>query len=714
MQTEARLGDLFHVLRRSWRMIAAVTVTGTALICAGPLLMPPRYTAKSQILVEPQGLMSSQGSVIEVAADEASMQTEIAALTSPDLVDRLLAGLPSDPAFKAAVAAMATNGDPGDLRRRLTGWAPLAWFTATGHPGPISARRLLRHLQVSQENGSHVVAVSVTSASPEEAAAVANRLTRLYVDGQDQQKRASTDRTLSYLATRAPQLRDEVQKIDAAVMAYRLANNMAGTNPTGAGDGQTDDLNRQLEAAETEEAVVKARADMARRGLPQSDGTGSPVLAKLREREMTLLQTIAAADASFVHGSPVADRFRAELAEVRRQMAHEGAVAAADLEREVTVAAARVQSIRLRLAAIRSDSTDISLSELGREAASSHRLYENLLLRQEQLREQRESLSPGVRVLSLAQPPIQPSSVNPVLFVPPALSLSFIFASFLAVGKANLDRTLRSGREVTEALGIPCIGIVPEARRLRGSRPHQALLGQRSSPYAEAIRCVVASLQIPRQTRKPRVLLFSSSVPAEGKTTLAVSVAVCLATLGRRVVLVDLDFRRPAVVRELGGGGNCGLLDVLDRGRPVRDSVRRVPGLPLDFLAAPRGAPAEPLALFASGGVPNLFAKLREEYDDIIVDSAPLLVIAETRLLLSLADAFIFVVEWGKTRRDVAMSALSLLPSGMLDAGAPKHKVSAVISRVNLKKHARYNYGDSGECLVAYGSYFAEAGKARQ
>lgn len=354
----------------------------------------------------------------------------------------------------------------------------------------------------------------------------------------------------------------------------------------------------------------------------------------------------------------------------------------------------------------------MSLADLERDAASSHRLYENLLLRQEQLKEQRESLSPGVRILSVAQPPIRPSSVSSILFVLPAAILSFIVASFFAIGKAHGDRTLRSEREVREVLGINCLGLVPQLRRLRGTRPHQYLLDQRFSPYAEAIRTLVAALQVSQPEQDPKVLLCSSSVPAEGKTTLAVSLAVYLAMLGRRVILVDLDFRRPAIMRELGGKVNPSLLDLLRTGGSIADAVQHVNGLPLDFLVPPRSELAEPLGPFASNDMSRLIQTLRGQYDYVVIDGAPLLAIAEARLLVSLADRTLFVVEWGKTRREVALNALSLLPNALPEDQSTQGRVSAVVSKVNLRKHARYNYGDSGECLIEYSNYFNGTGKA--
>lgn len=718
MQAEAKVGDLFRILRRSYRMIVVTVLVGTTLICLGPLLIPPRYSATSQILIEPQGLMAPQGSIIELPADEATMQTEIAALTSPDLLQRVLDALTTDPAFKAATSAISKEkSDETTLWRRLTRWVPVAWFTATGTPSMTSLRQLLNHLQVTQQTGSHVIAVGVTSISPVEAAVVANTLTRLYVESQDQQKRASTDRTLAWLAMRAPQMKEEVRRLDAAVQAYRVTNNLAGANPRAVSDGQIEELNRQLAAARTDVATARAKANIFQELLRQPGGASaaasyiqSPTLTKLREQEFTILQSIAGAD--HLAGSSLGNRLRSELAEVREQIDAEVVHNGADLQHDVDIADAKMQAIRQQLVDIRNDKTDVSLADLERDAASSHRLYENLLIRQDQLREQRESLSPGVRVLSLAQPPIRPSSINPILFMPPAAILSLICAAFIAVGKAHLDRTLRSEREVSDVLGISCVGLVPELRRLRGTRPHQYLLKQQFSPYAEAIRSVVAALRLTAPGQKSKVILFSSSLPGEGKTTLAVSVGVYLATVGRRVIIVDLDFRRPAIPRELGMGDTDASVPSIDPSDPLVKSVQPLPGLPLDYLAAPRGGGADPLGLLASSHIDQLLQRLRREYDYVIIDSAPLLAVAEARLLIPLSDKTLFVVKWGATRRETAENALKLLPEAMLGDAHSKGRVSAVVTRVDLRRHARYSYGDTGECLVDYGRYLTGAGSA--
>jgi Mrp family chromosome partitioning ATPase len=207
------------------------------------------------------------------------------------------------------------------------------------------------------------------------------------------------------------------------------------------------------------------------------------------------------------------------------------------------------------------------------------------------------------------------------------------------------------------------------------------------------------------------MVLICSSVPREGKTTLAASFAVYTALLGRRVVLVDLDFRRPAIMSEIGGKADTGVLDLLDLDSLSPLTIQSVPGLGLDWLPV-RRLPDDPLAPFATGQLQCLLQRLRKSYDCIVIDSPPLLAVSEGRLLASLVDKVLFVVKWASTRRDVAQNALELLRNARPLCENGQDVVWTVLTQIDLKKHARYRYGDAGETFVRYPQYFRLEGPA--
>jgi Mrp family chromosome partitioning ATPase len=270
---------------------------------------------------------------------------------------------------------------------------------------------------------------------------------------------------------------------------------------------------------------------------------------------------------------------------------------------------------------------------------------------------------------------------------------------------------VRGTQDVTDALDIPCIGLIPQIRRKGRRRPHQHLLANPFGPYAEAIRSVAASLPLATSRGLPKAIMVSSSLPQEGKTTLAVSLAVYAAALGRRTVLVDLDFRRPAIWREVGGDSAGKTLEPLDNDSGASVALLNMPNLGLHVLAM-RRPPDDPLSAFASGQLTSLLDHLRARYDCIVMDTPPLLAVAETRLLATLADKILFVVKWGSTRRAVARNALDLLRDTRILGAACNSMVSAVITQVDVRRHAQYRYGDAVESYARHAQYYLKAASA--
>ena len=223
--------------------------------------------------------------------------------------------------------------------------------------------------------------------------------------------------------------------------------------------------------------------------------------------------------------------------------------------------------------------------------------------------------------------------------------LASIGAGLLAVVLERLDGALRNEQHVNNSFGISCIGIIPKVTRLGRLRPHQLVL--QDAQYTEAVRSIVAAaLQLTKPQKSPKVFLVTSSVPGEGKTTLAISFAVYAARLQRRVLLIDLAFRHPAIASELRGSADGELLDVLG-GRPLAEKMRTAPDLGFDYLPLSRTS-VDPVAILASERVPDLLRQLKESYDCVVIDSAPLLSATEARLLASMADENPFRRQMGK------------------------------------------------------------------
>jgi polysaccharide biosynthesis transport protein len=348
-------------------------------------------------------------------------------------------------------------------------------------------------------------------------------------------------------------------------------------------------------------------------------------------------------------------------------------------------------------------------------------------------------LDADVRVLSLALPPDRPSSSSRWLFVTLGGLLSAVGTALMVVILDHLDRRLYSKQQVIEALHIPCSGVVPHTGFIADSRPCQLILSDPFSAYAEAIRSVVAkTLRLEAPAEAPKVILVTSSLRGEGKTTLAVSMAAYAALLGRRVLLMDLDCRNPSTLRDIEGRDDPEVLEHLMSGARIDNAVQRIHEFGFDYVPSPRGmvwqghhghqepdvrsghnmsngaaavgdanghagvqwgwpaeapAPKDPVALFTDERLKLLLNKLRETYDCVIIDGPPLLMVTEGRLLAAMADTVLFAVEWGATKSDAAQDALAQItdPPGLQSTKFPE--ISAVLSKIDPAQYAAISYG---------------------
>lgn len=726
---ESPFRQVIRLMRRRSRLIITFGIIGLMLGGVVGLVIPPRYTATAELVAEPP-VSALTGALLQ---NESAINSHMVALTSYGHLERVLQSLAHDPPLPVRPKPHAAqSGFTASARRTLSGWLAQAWdtvgspvlaFVSPPRATTSAAERMnreveqfKRHLQVFQEQGSNVLGIRFSSTNPEEAARAANRVAKIYADNLYAQKQENTARTLGWIGKRIPELKQEIDRAEAQAQAYRNEHNLTQGKETDTLDQRLADLNNRVTAAQAkltdQQAKLDALRQFQRNGADREaalQSVDSPTLRAFRERELSLLQTKADLSATLGEMNPRTRAINAQIQAVRTGIANEVRRAEGDLEAQVEAAALQLQSLRSQLATVQASSAQSRnaashLEDLGRGAATIRQVYESLLQRREKLIEQQEMTSPDVRVLSLASRPDRPSSANPLLFPLPTMIVFLIGGAMIAMVSERLDQGLRSGRDVHEALGIPCIGLIPEVRRTRSMRPHHRLLSAPFAPYAEAIRSLAASLQLASPGVGVQTVLISSSVPREGKTTLAVSLAVYAALIGRRVVLVDLDFRRPAVWRELANSRGSDVAAAYAADGLSLAAIEALPQLGLDVL--PIGLPADPLLPFAGGELPRLLNQLRARYDCIVIDGPPLLSVTEPRLLATFADKILFVVKWGSTRRDMAQNALSLLRDARPSSGG--ETIAGVITQVDMNKHARYRYGDAGESFVRYARYYEQ------
>jgi polysaccharide biosynthesis transport protein len=298
--------------------------------------------------------------------------------------------------------------------------------------------------------------------------------------------------------------------------------------------------------------------------------------------------------------------------------------------------------------------------------------------------------------------PLDPSFPNKKLFIALALVGSALFGMLLAIVVERLDNGFRSAEQVEQLTGVSGLGMIPalSAAARVGNAPEDFLVKKPTSNFAEAIRSVRTAILYSHVDRPPRAILITSAVPEEGKSLLSVSLARSSAKAGQKVLLIDADMRRPKIGRLLKGNNQATLAELFAGQKTSEEVINIDEDTGMHFISAKSGMP-NPQDMLGSQSMRDFVRQVSQHYDLVIIDSPPVLAASDSVVLSRIVDATVFVVRWEQTPREVVIGALKQLQAvGGVVAGV-------VLSRVNVKKHARFGYGDTG---YYYGKYKEYAG----
>jgi capsular exopolysaccharide synthesis family protein len=398
---------------------------------------------------------------------------------------------------------------------------------------------------------------------------------------------------------------------------------------------------------------------------------------------------------------------RAEIGEVEAALRQAIDRGIRTLEDELALLAARERALTAELTeSEREHQTNqqaaVHLRELERQADAVREHYEALLRRFKAAQEQ-ESLSlSDAQIISPAVPPDKPSTPGPHVFAMIGFTVSSMFGGFLALVLERLNRRVRSAAGLELAVGAPVLGLMPrlptrQARRNVG----RYMVEKPLSEFAEAARSLLVGLQTSQDDRSSPAVLVTSALPAEGKSTLCLALAQAAASSGFKTLLVDLDLRRPALSRRLteDTAGAPGLVDYVASDLPFQEVVQKEPHIGVDFVLAGRSA-THPLAVLQSPRLRHLIEAARTSYDYVILDSAPLLAVAEARSIARLADRVVLAARWRRTDTEAVSQAVRMLRQVQAELAG------CVLTDVRMSKYKLYAT-DAGSYYGQYRSYYA-------
>ena len=719
------LERIIGILRRQWPVIAGVAGVAVAICLVYLLTATPMYTANTRILMDTRQtqVLDKDNGTPNALIDPGFVDSQVEIITSDDLIRSVVRrmNLTEDPEFNGS--------DPG-LLPAIIGKV-IGLF---GSDGPASKERIERGTVAAVENNlkverlltTYVLSASFRSRDPDKAAQIANEIADAYIVGALDAKYQSTKRASEWLQQRSVELREQATVSDRAVQTFKSQNNIVGTSRGLMNEQQLTDVNTQLIQARAATSEAKARLDrieaISDKDLAQptvTDALNNPVITRLRAQYLDLQAQYSDWSARYGKTHQASVNLANRMDELRKSIADEVRRIGDAYRSDYEIAKSRETSLEENLKNLVSQAgstgqAQVKLRDLESAADTYRNLYNSFLEKQQQAMQNQSFPISESRIISTAVKPDRKSSPKTVLSLIGALFGGLCFGLGAAFAREMLSDVLRSPIEVEDEIGVKCLGVLPaigaKARglpKVRGSRPPDGtvdgngplsryVIDHPFSRYAETMRNIKVSIDLARLSREVKIIGIVSSLPKEGKTTVSANFAHLTAFTGKRVLLIDGDLHTRSLTKELDPTAKSGLLEALKNPQSVGHHIRRSAETGLDFLpsfAVTRMVNSADI--MASKAMADLLALLRNEYDYIVIDLAPVMPVTDAKAISHLIDAYVYVIEWGRTTRTALQESMSS------SEGIQKKVLGAVLNGANPKMLKRIE-GYKGSHYNAY------------
>lgn len=720
------LANLVSALRRRRMVLLLCIVLIPMIAYAGLKQVTPRYTAEGSVIYEPssysvqeiQSILRPDPITDEVISSQAEI---IRSLHAADrLVDKF--DLMERPEFNwtlqpPSLSTKITHGLRSALAAALGQiWpAASAWVApAGGEPLPPEAdirRSVVQSVQaailVEPVRSSHVLNVSFTSQDRDLAANAVNALMDFYISDQLQTKFDAVRGASKWLETRVQDLQKEVQNWDDRIAAYQSKSGLTQGVQAGLATEEVSRLSDSLVAARNDLAQAEGRLDAARgRAGAAAQAAVSPSVVALRSQQDTLNAQLQSLLARFGPSYPDVISLRQQLAEVQRAVGAETGRVVAASDADVRAARAKVASLEQALRQTQQQvathtQAQIPLDAMKREEEASRNLLQAVLGSIQRISQQAAIEKPDSRVISAALPPAEPSFPKTKLLLAAAVAFGICFGLLVVYLLEISDSTFRSGDDVRTMLNLPCVALVPQIKAPPGRRSvvEDYVVQKPLSLFAEQMRALRAAFWLGSNPAK--VIAITAARPAEGKTTTALSLGRAAALNGERVIVVECDVRQPSFGRVMRADDNLGVVGYL-RGKASLQEVIRTDKLTnLAYIPAGKMR-GESLGLYMSDAMGALLARLKREYDLVLLDSPPVFAMTDARVVARLADATLLCVRWRETPHSVVSHSLEMLQ----EAGA--QVIGVALTRVDTRSHAKSGTADAEAYHPRYAGYYRD------
>ena len=651
-------------IRRKLGLIAAILALSLVAGVLYTMAQPSLFTAQTSVQINDQSeRVLRQGEDLESTNtyDERFLKTQIDVLKSRGLALRVAQKLKlfRNPRFAAAMGGEESIVLPAAIDRDIT------------------IGRLRGNLNVDLPFDSRIVTIGFTSGDPALSAQIANAFASEFIQSNLQRKYDSSAYARQFVSNQLAETKQRVEDSERALNAYARSAGLIrtldggsegdkGSSSAGGGGSVTTASLLQLNSAANDARQARIAAEVrwqAFNSVPLAStkdvlsNSNYQILLTQRAVLETKLQEVRA---EHLEDYPGVRELKAQLAEVNRQLQTVANNVRNSVRSDLASAIAAERELAAQVGSLKGDTLSeqdrsVQYNLLAREADTNRELYDGLLQRYKELNAAAGVATSNVAIIDEAEPPLGPSSPNHSRNIALALLLGLFLTAAIVFASIQLDDAIRVPEDMEAKLGLPLLGIVPHSE----GDPQQALLDPKSQ-MSEGYNALRASLLHATPAGLPAVLLVTSAQPGEGKTTTSQAVSLTLARLGKSVLLVDGDLRRPALHNFFGLANERGLTSLLSSLDPLESAIQ--PSLEPRLSVLPSGpVPPSPTELIASNRFRALIDQMAEKFDVVVIDSPPILGLADAPTMAALADGVVFVVEAGRSRRGALKAALRRL-----------------------------------------------------
>jgi succinoglycan biosynthesis transport protein ExoP len=673
---EPHLLDYIIILRKHQWMILTFFLTVVTIVTIASFKMKPVYVASARVEVdkESQNMMpfpdsNSYDAFVDL---ENYLETQSKILQSETLALQTIKTLSLEryPEF---------GGNPNAV--------------AFAHSGSVAKRpailgAFLGRLSVKRVPNSRLIEVTFEAEDPQLAAQIVNTHLQNYVEQNFRSKYDATIQASNWLSSELEELRIKVEKSENARIAYERANQIWQIDEKqDISVSKLSDLSKAVTGAQTDVAEKEALYRMAMSGnidaLPVAHG--NEVITELRKRKSDVDEQYAEALNQYGPNFPKVLRIAAQQKEVEDDLERARKTLLESVEQEYNTARNHVQLLQEALDKQKTEANDqaeklVQYHILQHDAESNKQLYDGLLQKLKEASITAGLRSSNIRVVDPALAPASPSRPQKARNILLAVLMGLVGGVGLALFREYLDNTVKSPDDVEALTGLPSLAVVPSMPGLNGTRlsrlAREAGTGtgvgsrvellayvQPKSQISEAFRALRTSLLLSQADHPPQVILVTSALPREGKTTAAVNLAVTLAQLGDRTLLVDSDLRKPGIRRALNLtiGKDVGLSSYLAGVTSLEEATIQHPTITNLSALTTGPVPPSPADLLSSHRMREAIAELRRRFKFIVIDSPPVMAATDAVILSALTDGVLLVVRSGETPKEAFTRTRDLL-----------------------------------------------------